>query len=145
MSIPASGPISMSMLNTELGRSFNSTNTQLAGASTPTSPALFYLANQSSSVGINQTAPHSISEFYSYTANLNTPVYLVVDRVGDGGSGCQNGSNYYNVQFTGTIPGGTFEPTDQLASYYAIVSGLFLNSGSDFTVDNWNSITNCNI
>jgi len=145
MSIPASGPISMSMLNTELGRSSNASNTQLAVANTPISPALFYLANQSSSVGINQTAPHAISEFYSYTANLNTSVYLVIDRVGDGGSGCQNGTNFYNVQFVGSIPVGTFEPDDQLASYYAIVSGPFLNSGSDFIVDNWNPITNCNI
>lgn len=145
MAIPASGPVSMSMLNTELGRSTNASNTLLAGAETPVSPALFYLANQSSSVGIDQTAPHSMSEFYSYTANLNTSVYSVIDRVGDGGSGCQNGTNYYNVEFTGTIPAGTFEPDDQLSTFYAIVSGPFLNSGSDFTVGSWNPITNCNI
>lgn len=145
MPIPASGPISMSMLNTELGRITNSSNTLLAGAETPISPALFYLANQSSSVGINQTAPHSMSEFYNYTADLDTLVYTVINRVGDGGSGCQNGTNYYNVEFLGSIPGATFEPDDQLASYYAIVSGPFLNSGSDFQVDNWNPITNCNI
>lgn len=145
MAIPASGPVSMSMLNIELGRSTNASNTLLAGAETPVSPALFYLANQSSSLGIDQTAPHSMSEFYNYTANLNTSVYLVIDRVGDGGSGCQNGTNYYNVQFIGSIPGGTFEPDDQLTVFYAIVSGPFLNSGSDFVVDTWNPITNCNI
>lgn len=145
MAIPASGPVSMSMLNTELGRSTNASNTLLAGAETPVSPALFYLANQSSSVGIDQSAPHSMSEFYNYIANLNTSVYLVIDRVGDGGSGCQNGTNYYNVQFIGSIPAGTFEPDDQLTSFYAIVSGPFLNSGSDFVVDAWNPITNCNI
>lgn len=145
MAIPGSGPISMSMLNTELGRSSNQSITLLAGAATPISPALFYLANQSSSLGIDQTAPHAISEFYNYVADLDTLVYTVIDRVGDGGSGCQNGTNFYNVEFLGSIPGSTFEPDDQLASYYAIVSGPFLNSGSDFQVDNWNPITNCNI
>jgi hypothetical protein len=63
----------MSQINTELGRTSNTANTQLANGSTPASPSLFWLANQSGS--INQTAPHSISEFYSYSAGYTVRVY----------------------------------------------------------------------
>jgi len=69
MAIPASGPISMSMFNTELGRTSNTADSRLASGSTPVSPSLFWLANQSSS--LNQTAPHGMGEWYGYTAVVN--------------------------------------------------------------------------
>jgi len=64
-SIPASGPISMSMFNTVLGRASNTSNSSLAGGTTPAVGSQFYLANQSGS--LNQTAPHAMSEWYGYT------------------------------------------------------------------------------
>jgi hypothetical protein len=69
MALPASGPISMSMINTELGRASNTTNTSLAGGSTPAVGSLFSLGDVSGS--INQTAPHQMSEWYNYAA---TPI-----------------------------------------------------------------------
>ena len=69
MPLPASGPISMSMINTELGRASNTANTSLAGGSIPAVGSLFSLGNVSGS--INQTAPHQMSEWYSYAA---TPI-----------------------------------------------------------------------
>ena len=69
MPIPASGPISMSMINTELGRASNTANTSLAGGSTPAVGSLLFLGDFSGS--INQTAPHQMSEWYSYTT---TPI-----------------------------------------------------------------------
>ena len=65
MAIPGSGAISMSMFNTELGRASNQANSSLAGGSTPAVGSLFWLANQSGS--LNQTAPHSMSEWYGYS------------------------------------------------------------------------------
>jgi len=70
MPIPASGPISMSMFNTELGRAFNTADSLLAGGSTPTVGSLFWLAAQSGT--LNQTAPHSMNEWYGYTAGSAT-------------------------------------------------------------------------
>ena len=70
MAIPASGPISMSMFNVELGRAANTSNSSLAGGTTPAVGSLFYLANQSGS--LNQTAPHSMSEWYGYATTTTT-------------------------------------------------------------------------
>lgn len=72
MPIAASGPLSMSMFNRELGRTINASNSVLASGSTPFSGSLFWLANQSTS--LNQTAPHSFSEWYSYSARYTITV-----------------------------------------------------------------------
>lgn len=76
MAIPGSGAISMSMFNTELGRASNTSNSSLAGGSTPAVGSLFWLANQSGS--LNQTAPHAMSEWYGYTAITGTNVYISI-------------------------------------------------------------------
>ena len=146
MSIPASGPISMSMLNTELGRSLNASNTQLAGGSTPVSPALFYLANQSSSVGINQTAPHSISEFYNYTADLDTFVYAIELQTAGGSGVCVGTGTFYNAQFSDNLPGsGVSFSDDGGGTVYKRVGGGFLNSGSDFSFGTVTTGVPCNL
>jgi len=143
MAIPASGPISMSQFNTILGRSSNTANTQLAGSSTPTATSLFGLANLSGSVPPNQAAPHQMSEFYSYNANLTTRVYPAKEMVGDGSGNCVNSSPLVrlNIQFTGTIPVGS---VFQAGSYYSLTGASFLNSGSDLVVSGFtDNVTTC--
>ena len=145
MPIPASGAISMSMFNTILGRVANRADSRLASASVPWSGSLFWLANQSGT--LNQTAPHSMGEWYGYnTASAGVTVYPAVDRIGDGGTGCVDGVNTFNIEFTGTVPGTTttFAPTFDLSSYYRRTGASFINSGSDLSVDTWNTVTNCN-
>lgn len=73
MAIPLNGAISMSMFNTELGRTSNTANSSLAGGSTPAVGSQFWLANQSGS--LNQTAPHAMSEWRGYAAVPSPLVY----------------------------------------------------------------------
>ena len=81
-SIPASGPISMSMFNTVLGRASNTSNSSLAGGTTPAVGSQFYLANQSGS--LNQTAPHAMSEWYGYTTTSDVTI-TIYSKQGVGG------------------------------------------------------------
>ena len=82
MAIPGSGAISMSMFNTELGRSSNTSNSSLAGGSSPAVGSLFWLANQSGS--LNQTAPHAMSEFYGYSTLTNVTINIGTQNSADG-------------------------------------------------------------
>lgn len=63
MPIPSSGEIKVSQINTELGRTSNTANSNFAGGTTPQTGSLFKLGE----VGcINQTSPHKMSEWYGY-------------------------------------------------------------------------------
>jgi hypothetical protein len=92
MAIPGSGAISMSMFNTELGRTSNTANSSLAGGTTPAVGSLFWLANQSGS--LNQTAPHAMSEWYGYSA---TPTPLVLYNFASGQSWDGTGTTAVNL------------------------------------------------
>jgi len=70
MAIPASGPLSVSAFNTELGRSSTSGNSELSGGSTPAVGSLVYIAGQQGT--LNQAAPHSFSEWYGYAVTTTT-------------------------------------------------------------------------
>ena len=65
MPLPSSGQISVSDINTELGRTSNTANSNFAGGTTPQSGSLFKLGEAG---GVNQTAPHKMSEWYGYNA-----------------------------------------------------------------------------
>jgi hypothetical protein len=73
MAIPASGPLSISAFNTELGRTSTTANSQLAGASTPAAGSLVFIAGQLGT--LNQAAPHAFSEWYGYTAASGISFY----------------------------------------------------------------------
>jgi hypothetical protein len=68
MPLPSSGQISVSDINTELGRASNTANSNFAGGTTPQSGSLFKLGFPN----INQTAPHAMSEWYGYNG-----IYLI--------------------------------------------------------------------
>jgi hypothetical protein len=143
MPIPASGPISMSMLNVELGRSSNTANSQLAGGSTPTVGSLFWLGAQSGS--LNQTAPHAISEWYGYSAATVPTPFLQYDPYLSAFNGVTavnlgTGGSTYNLTVSGSIVTGS----SGTGAYYSInetASGQYLGSvtgpnlsGSSFSV-----------
>jgi hypothetical protein len=65
MPLPSSGEIKVSEINTELDRASNTANSNFAGGTTPQSGSLFKLGEAG---GINQTAPHKMSEWYGYNA-----------------------------------------------------------------------------
>jgi hypothetical protein len=64
MTLPASGEVSMSMINTEFGRTSNTANTSLSDLSDGT-VATINTANDSANRPDGST-PHAMSEFYSY-------------------------------------------------------------------------------
>jgi len=63
MPLPTSGEIKVSQINTELSRASNTANSNFAGGTTPQTGSLFKLGEAG---GVNQTAPHAMSEFYGY-------------------------------------------------------------------------------
>ena len=145
MAIPASGPISMSMFNTELGRTSTTANSKLAGGSTVTSDSLFGLAAASGS--INTTAPHQMSEWYSYSA---TPSPLVQYNFSTGqswsGTGTVatnlgTGGSTYNADISGSpsyVTQSCASPEfcrtlNSAGSGYLLVPGTSTLYSSDFT------------
>lgn len=146
-SLPSTGPISMSMINTVLSRTSNTANSQLAGGSTPTVGSLFYIGNQSGS--INQTAPHAISEWYGYTteAPLAQPLMkydpfsssftgTTVTNLGSAGS-AYNMTAFGSI-ITGSIVGKAasnyFRINDGLSGQYMSSSNGPNISGSNFSL-----------
>ena len=146
MSIPGSGPISMSMFNTELGRTAAVANTLLANGDTPGVGSIFYLANLSGSVPPNQSSPHAFSEMYGYTANLTTRVYTVELQAPGGAGVCVATGTKYNAVFTSNIPANlqTFTDDAGLTVYKRAGANSFLNSGSDISFGTVTTGVACN-
>ena len=146
-SLPSTGPISMSMINTVLSRTLNTANSLLAGGSTPTVGSLFYIGAQSGS--LNQTAPHAISEWYGYTTEAPlAPPLIKYDAYSSSFSGTtvvnlgSAGSSYNGTAFgsiiTGSIVGKTggnyYRINDGLTNQYISSSNGPNISGSNFTL-----------
>lgn len=108
MAIPGSGALRISDINTELCRTSTTANSSLAGGSTPNYTSLFGLGYQYGS--LNQTAPHSMSEFYNYCSIIRNGLVFAFDAgncISYPGSGTVwkdfNGSTICSTT-TGTIP-----------------------------------------
>jgi hypothetical protein len=73
MALPASGPISMSMVRTELENTGTTSNVGLSqlGSITVVREAGFVPINQNSTSKPNLTSPYQISEWYSYNHTQN--------------------------------------------------------------------------
>ena len=67
MALPSSGEIKASQINTEAGRSSNAEAPLSGGSSTPQAGSLVKIYE---GAGVNQSAPHSYSEFYGVTFSL---------------------------------------------------------------------------
>lgn len=87
MAIPLTGPISIGDFNTILGRASNTADSRLAGASTPATGTLVWLAGQSGG-GLSQTAPFSFSDWRGYeptnppTTTTTTTVAALISFIG---------------------------------------------------------------
>lgn len=99
MALTSSGQLSMGDINVELGRTRTTSNTSLAGGTTPIGTSLFGLASSS----VNKTAPHSISEFYGYS----------------NGSVTITGTYYHSFTTTSQGGGGTITVTGSSARFFA--------------------------
>ena len=132
MGLPTQGTISISDINVEASRAGNTANTRFAGGATPTAGSLVKIY-QTATPPVNQSAPHSINEFYGRSFPTVTAYSSSV--MGVFNQACPfNGSNpglsqtYYH-DGAGTLPtqgdicysnsGGT---TVLLAGYYNINS-----------------------
>ena len=77
MPIPGSGTLRVSCINAELGRTATTANSYFAGSSIPLPYSLFGLGNQ---FGVlNQSAPHSMSEWYGYNSVVTSCLLLYVN------------------------------------------------------------------
>lgn len=99
MTLPSSGPISFSNINTELGRSSNTTISITSAATNG-----YGSINTNSSSRPNNSQPHQLSEWYGYNHNAAPPLTSI--SLGYGATGfdaCNAGPNTYwiaNVNLT---------------------------------------------
>jgi len=102
MTLTSSGQIKMSEINTELGRTSTTANTSLEDQSDGTY-ATINTANPSADRP-DGSAPHAMSEFYSYNHSLASTSWSVVDNTGLnlGGDGGTTATSTKDAQMTVT-------------------------------------------
>lgn len=134
MALPSSGILRISCINAELSRTATTANSSLAGGSTVSSTSLFGLANQFGCINI--ASPHSMSEFYNYTAipRSNLIMYVnagVADSYPGSGttwtdlSGCSNNGTLVNGPTYSSANGGsiTFDGVNDYACFSTSIKG----------------------
>ena len=121
MALSSSGQISIGDINVELGRTRTTSNTKLAGGSTPISTSLFGLATSS----VNKVAPHAISEFRGYTHPEPNNAYIE-----------NTGSSYTCTASIGTVGG----PCDYNQTISSQLKSAF-EAGSNFSTEDDDDLT----
>jgi len=125
MALPSSGEIKASQINTEAGRS-SSANAPLSGSSS--TPQTGSLVKIYEGAGVNQSAPHSYSEFYGKSLDL-TAFQMTIGCVGDVVSCCNalgnqsTSTHYHNGSGTYPVVGDTVYKSN-LDPYSFNYSGL---------------------
>ena len=151
MPLPSSGEIRVSQINTELGRTSNTANSNFAGGTTPQTGSLFKLGEAG---GINQTAPHAMSEWYGYPFEADFGLYGNTSLIdgdwrtsgssnwdGLGGTSCSDDINLY----------GSFNESSSTYKFAYFVPATLVNPPSNtyqeaFTVYyKWNCSSNTNM
>lgn len=107
MPLPSSGEIKVSQVNTELGRTSNTANSNFAGGTTPQTGSLFKLGEAG---GVDQTAPHKMSEWHGYPLEADFGLYSDTSLIdsdwrgtgssnwdGFGGTSCIDDINLYGT------------------------------------------------
>jgi len=149
MALPSSGEIKASQINTEAGRSSNAEAPLSGSSSTPQAGSLVKIYEGS---GVDQSAPHSYSEFYGITFDVRvlTDVYYdtsapidYYDYYYDGSIGdAENLSNgdviYTDTALTTTLPADTYYQEASSAStthcsQSAYLMGMTVNSSGVIT------------
>ena len=145
MSLPSSGEIKASQINTEAGRS-SSAEAPLSGdSSTPQAGSLVKIYE---GAGVNQSAPHSYSEFYGVTFSLELSDLFIEEFTYTGyydssignASNLSNGDIIYTDQaLTTTLPADTYYQVASSASTtHCSQSGYMMS----MTVNSSGAITN---
>ena len=102
MALTTSGEIKLSQINTELGRTSTTTNTSLAQCSDGTNGTI-NTANATADRP-NTTAPHSMSEFYSYNHTLSSvTLFLAAGPSRSSNCGSDIETKFYH-DGSGTLP-----------------------------------------
>ncbi len=145
MALPSSGEIKASQINTEAGRS-SSANAPLSGSSsTPQAGSLVKIYEDA---GVDQSAPHSYSEFYGVTFSLELPNLFVEEFTYTGyydasignASNLSNGDVIYTDQaLTTTFAANTYNQAGSSASTTHCSDASYLMS---MTVNSSGAITN---
>ena len=128
MALAASGQISISQINTELGRTSTTTNTSLAQCSDGTNGTI-NTANATADRP-NTTAPHSMSEFYSYNHTLSSvTLFLAAGPSRSSNCGSDIETKFYH-DGSGTLPVRGDSIFTNSAGTTAAEAGYYLTSPS---------------
>jgi len=151
MSLPSSGEIKASQINTEAGRSSNAEAPLSGSSSTPQAGSLVKIYE---GAGVDQSAPHSYSEFYGityvgvlsdvfYDTSGNPPyptyTYYYDSSIGDASNLDVGDTVYSNAQLTTTLPADTYYQAGSSASTTHCSTVQYLMS---MTVNSSGVITN---
>lgn len=148
MSLPSSGEIKASQINTEAGRSSDAEAPLSGSSSTPQAGSLVKIYEGS---GVNQSAPHSYSEFHGVSFvglltdvyhNTSSPVpvnYYFSSSIGDAENLAIGDVIYTDIALTTTLGADTYYQAGSSASTTHCSDVIYMMS---MTINSSGAITN---